>query len=122
MVIRVGWKMLLGALLLLVSLEVVGQPELRVQPSDWVRLYNVRAYAERDNWVVRGRVTRADKDIKVPHGAIVVELDETVFRALYKPRFVHRKTKRASYFTLRIPQRVAADVKVLSLEYRPLDE
>ncbi|MBY4678252.1 hypothetical protein [Marinobacterium arenosum] len=121
MVIRRGWKMLPAALLLLVSLVVLAQPELKVQPHELVRLYNVRAYAEGEDWVVRGRVTRVDKDVRVPHGAIVVALGSEQYRARYKPQFVHRKTKRASYFTLRIPQRALADVEVLLLEYRPLE-
>lgn len=121
MLVRLGWKLLLAALLLLVPLAAASQPQIKVQPHELVRLYNVRGYADGDSWVVRGRVTRADKERRVPRGAIVVELGDEQYRALYKPRFVHRKTKRASYFTLKIPQRAVEEVKVLRLEYRPLE-
>ena len=72
-------------------------------------LFNVRMFQKDGLWLVRGRVTRYDRDVKVSPGSVrVVVLSATgeeLFRQTtsYKPTFVHRKADRASYFTIRLP-------------------
>lgn len=89
-----------------------------------VRFFNVRVYQETDkNWVLRGRITRSNKDIKVPVGKVkVIVLDEHGRRTYmetsdYKPSFIHRKTDRASYFTIRLPRNAVTDMSTLKLSF-----
>ena len=88
------------------------------------RIFNVRLFQDEDsNWLLRGRVTRADKAVKVPAGQVVVivydDKGKPVFAqsSHYKPGFVHRKTKRASYFTLNIPAQINMSDRTIQLFY-----
>lgn len=96
---------LLLLILCVVPLLGASAPSLIVESSNLVRIYNVRLQQEEGFWLIRGRVTRADKDLRVSSGHIVAVRKKDNRRlgvARFKPQFVHRKTKRASYFTLRI--------------------
>ena len=101
-----------------------GQPvQLDVVTSE-VRFFNVRVYQETDkSWVLRGRITRSNKEIKVPVGKVkLVVVDDRGRRSYietsdYKPSFIHRKTDRASYFTIRLPRKVVTDKSTLKLSF-----
>jgi hypothetical protein len=106
-----------------VSFVLQGDQSARVDVvTSEARFFNVRLYQETDkSWVLRGRITRSDKDIKVPVGKVkVIVLDDRGRRSYmetsdYKPSFIHRKTDRASYFTIRLPRKVVTDKSVLRL-------
>ncbi|WP_372832644.1 hypothetical protein [Pontibacterium sp.] len=110
-------KWFIGVLLLLfsVALAQAGEryPLLEVQSGDVARIYNVRMEQRADDrWQLRGRVTRTLRDTKVPQGQIVTVVYNKKGKSLYtltsdyKPGFVHRKKKRASYFTVRFPDKL----------------
>lgn len=100
-------------------------PPLVVESGEYTRIFNVRLLpGTADEWLLRGRVTRADKAVKVPPGELFMVVydhsDKSIYSqaAAYKPGFVHRKTKRASYFTLRIPQHIELQHGWIRLQYR----
>jgi len=96
------WLLLLGLSQPLLASRL---PALSVESSDQVRLFNVRLREEAGVWLIKGRVTRSDKEQKVSGGRIIATLpksDRVLAETHFNPQFVHRKTKRASYFTLRI--------------------
>ncbi|MEH6578755.1 MAG: hypothetical protein V7731_16965 [Amphritea sp.] len=95
-----------------------------LEAGNEARIFNVRLFQDEDsNWLLRGRVTRTDKDVKVPTGQVVVivynDEGKPVFAqsSHYKPGFVHRKTKRASYFTLNIPAQINMNDRTIRLFY-----
>lgn len=102
----------LGVLLLSTSLSFTyASDRITLEPNPYARIYNV--HLKRDltgRSRLKGRVTRVEKDQRVPPGTIVVELSGANFtsvhslKARYKPQFVHRKKKRASYFSVELPQ------------------
>ena len=101
-----------------------GQPARVDVVTSEVRFFNVRVYQETDkSWVLRGRITRSNKDIKVPVGKVkVIVLDDRGRRSYietsdYKPSFIHRKTDRASYFTIRLPSEVVTGKSTLKLSF-----
>lgn len=99
-------------------------PEIDVQSSDVARIYNVRIEKnQEDGWQIRGRVTRTLSDRKVPQGQIITEVYNPkgislyTLRSDYIPRFVHRKKKRASYFTVQLPDKLDLKNSQLRLYY-----
>ncbi|WP_432472246.1 hypothetical protein [Amphritea sp. HPY] len=108
-----------------VSSAFPGDQSVQVEvATSEVRFFNVRVYQEADkSWVLRGRITRSNKDIKVPVGKVkVIVLDERGRQSYmetsdYKPSFIHRKTDRASYFTVRLPRKVVTDKSTLKLSF-----
>ena len=108
--------------LLSTVLYAIPTPPLLIESNEQIRLYNVRLVEEDGVWLIRGRVTRADRDQKVMAGRIVAvsqngarPLAETAF----KPQFVHRKTKRASYFTLQIRPEAVPHNSAIKLYFKP---
>ena len=107
-------KWLIGFLLLVfsVALAQAGDraPRMEVINDSAARIYNVRL--EDKGLKLRGRVTRSNRDVKVPHGQVITVIYNAKGRELhtlqstYKPRHVHRKKKRASYFTVHLPKDV----------------
>ncbi|WP_370277875.1 hypothetical protein [Pontibacterium sp.] len=107
-------KWLVGFLLLIfsVALAQAGDraPRMEVLNDNAARIYNVRL--EDKGLKLRGRVTRSNRDVKVPHGQVITVIYNAKGRELhtlqstYKPRHVHRKKKRASYFTVHLPKDV----------------
>lgn len=105
--------MLCGVLMTPMS---VAQPSIQVDlgsSSAEARFMYLRLELDEQNgWQIRGRLARADKSTKVPEGQVLVVAvdakgDElALLRADYKPAFVHRKTDRASYFTVPVPDEV----------------
>lgn len=107
-------KWLIGFLLLVfsVALAQAGDrtPRMEVLNESAAHIYNVRI--EDKGLKLRGRVTRSNRDVKVPYGQVLTVIYNAQGRELhtlqstYKPRHVHRKKKRASYFTVHLPQDV----------------
>lgn len=121
-------KWFVGVLLLLFSVALAQgggrRPVLEVQSDDVARIYNVRVEQRADDrWQLRGRVTRAQRDIKVPAGRVVTVLYNRKGKSLhrlasdYKPDFVHRKKKRASYFTVRLPDKLDLKNSLIQVYY-----
>ncbi len=95
-------------------------PAIELPGSGPVRFYNVRLKREANHWVVKGRLTRRDKEQKVSPGEVVAVIagrEGRAYRTSFYPRFIHRKTKRASRFTLRIPQKRLTEGDTLRLYY-----
>ena len=121
-------KWFIGVLLLLFSVALAQggdlRPVLEVQSDDVARIYNVRVEQRADDrWQLRGRVTRTQRDTKVPAGRVVTVLYNRKGKSLhrltsdYKPGFVHRKKKRASYFTVRLPDKLDLKNSLIQVYY-----
>lgn len=118
-------KWLIGFLLLVfaVALAQAGDraPRMEVLNDSNARIYNVRF--ENNGLKLRGRVTRSNRDVKVPHGQVVIVIYNAQGQTLhtlestYKPRYVHRKKKRASYFTVRLPKDVELEGTTIQIYY-----
>lgn len=108
-------KWIVGLLLLVfaVALAHAGEyaPRIEVINDGKAKVYNVRFQRQIDgHWALRGRLTRSDRDVKVPRGqvkALMVDKRGIQIHSAetrYKPQHVHRKKKRASYFTVHLPE------------------
>lgn len=112
------WLLLLGLNQPLLASRL---PALSVESSDQVRLFNVRLREEAGVWLIKGRVTRSDKEQKVSGGRIVATLpksEKVLAETRFNPQFLHRKTKRASYFTLRIKPRDGAAPETIRIHFQ----
>ncbi len=122
------FKWFIGVLLLVFSVALAHSEErgeqLQIRNDAEARLFNVRI--ERDGykqWKLRGRVTHADRDVKVPQGKVVTVVYGKKGKQLhsltssYKPKFVHRKKNRASYFTVYLPKDVPSRHSTIKVYY-----
>lgn len=81
-------------------------------------------YDETRGWLLKGRVSRAAKNNKVPDGFIFARFENAKGELIgslsgeYKPMFVHRKTDRASYFTIEVPGNLMQDAAVIRVFHR----
>jgi len=118
-------KWLIGFLLLIFSIALAQAgdraPRMEVISDSAARIYNVRL--EDKGLKLRGRVTRSNRDIKVPHGQVITVIFSEqgqklhTLQSTYKPRHVHRKKKRASYFTVRLPKDVDLERSNIRIYY-----
>lgn len=107
-------KWFIGFLLLVFSVALAQAegwaPRMEILNDNVARIYNVRF--EDNGLKLRGRVTRINRDVKVPLGQVVMVIYDVqgqklhTLESTYKPRYVHRKKKRASYFTVHLPNDV----------------
>ena len=113
-------------LLALISFSVAAE-NLSIQVNSVMSeaaLFNVRLFQKDGQWLVRGRVTRYDRDVKVPPGSVRVVVLSVTGEELYqqttgyKPAFIHRKSDRASYFTLRLPADIVSQAHSVDVNYQ----
>ncbi|WP_114695122.1 hypothetical protein [Motiliproteus coralliicola] len=108
-------KWIVGLMLLVfsVALARAGEyaPRIEVINNGQAKVYNVRFQRQIEgHWALRGRLTRSDRDVKVPKGQVKALLFDERGKQIhsaetrYKPQHVHPKKKRASYFTVHLPQ------------------
>lgn len=105
-------RLLFAMVITVLAMPVLANPSIEIDSAESPEARFLYVRFENDDergWLLRGRITRADKDVKVPEGLVqAVAVDEygnevSVMTGAYKPLFVHRKTDRASYFTVVIP-------------------
>ena len=105
------------------------KPEIEIvidqEASPEALFINVRLkHDEKRGWLLKGRLSRAAKNNKVPHGVIRAKFTDqlgqriAIFDGEYKPLFVHRKTDRASYFTIPVAQSVMSLTTKVTVSHR----